>query len=263
MTVVDEERRYWENRLGPDIPLHAVGYLGLSNAFVSWLYRLRTRRFLGMARKVALANSRVLDIGSGGGFFVDLWQRLGVARVTASDITQTSVNALRRRFTGIEAVQMDFGSDSIPLRPESFDAISVIDVFHHIVDDEHYERAIRNCAMLLKPGGTLIFTENFLHGPAFRAPHMTSRPLDQIEKILHDSGLEPIERRPIFVLMNNPVDSTSRIHALFWKVVSAASENPVAGYIIGMLLYPIEVVLTSILPEGPSTEMMACRKVPA
>ena len=41
MTIHDAERSYWEQRLGADVPLHSVGFHGLSNAFVRWLYRDR------------------------------------------------------------------------------------------------------------------------------------------------------------------------------------------------------------------------------
>ncbi|HEV3152892.1 MAG TPA: class I SAM-dependent methyltransferase [Candidatus Baltobacteraceae bacterium] len=259
-TLRDSERDYWENRLGKDVPLNSVGYHGLSDAFVAWLYRVRAARFTQAVRSFARPGLRVLDIGSGGGFYIDLWRRLGVTDVTASDLTQASLDAIARRFPGTATIRFDAGADNVPLADGSFDAISCMDVVHHLMDDAQYERAIANCARLLKPGGMLVFTDNFLHGPAFRAAHSLSRPLIQIERILRGNGFSIESRRPMFVLMNNPIDSRSPAHALFWKCVSYMSENRVLGAIFGAAMYPAELALTSLLDEGPSTELCVARR---
>jgi len=258
--VYDNELGYWEQRLGDDVPLNSVGYHGLSDAFVSWLYRLRARRFCAAARRLIRPQMRVLDIGSGGGFYVDLWAGLGAKNITATDLTQASIRAIRRRFPNIEALPFDVGSDQVPFEPASFEAVSCMDVVHHIIDDGAYARAFENCARILSPGGHLIFTDNFLHGPEFRAPHSASRSLIHIEQVLRDAGFEIVSRRPMFVLMNYPVDSRSEFFKFYWKVVSFAVQNRHAGRLIGMTLYPIEALLTSILKEGPSTEIVVARK---
>src|SRR5581483_8288659 len=108
-TLRDSERDYWENRLGKDVPLNSVGYHGLSDAFVAWLYRIRAARFTRAVRPFARPGLRVLDIGSGGGFYIALWRQLGVTDVTASDLTQASLDAIARRFPGTSTVRFDAG----------------------------------------------------------------------------------------------------------------------------------------------------------
>jgi ubiquinone/menaquinone biosynthesis C-methylase UbiE len=262
MKAADAERTYWEKRLGTSVSLNSVGYFGLSDAYVAFLYKIRRRQFLRLAGAFARPGMRVLDVGSGGGFYVDLWRSLGIREIAATDITDASVNVLRTRYPNIDAGRADIGDEQLPFPEESFDAISCMDVVHHLVEDERYDRAIANCSRMLKPGGRMVFTENFLHGPAFRAPHSVSRPLDYIEGALARAGLQVEERRPMFVLMNNPVDSRNRFAHLYWKILSFVSENTLVGAITGTLLYPFEVVLTTVLREGPSTEIMVCRRVP-
>ena len=254
-TLLENERSYWEARLGDDVPLNSVGYHGLSDAFVAWLYRVRERRFLHAVRPLVEPRMRVLDIGSGGGFYVGLWQRLGVDSVTAADLTQASLNAIEKRFPGVRTSRFDIGDETLTLPEQSFDAISCMDVVHHLMDDAQYERAIGNCARLLRPGGALIFTDNFLHGPAYRGPHSVSRSLIHIERVLRGASFSIAARRPMFVLMNNPVDSHSDLFKTYWKGVSYLCEQRTFGAAIGAVLFPVELLLTSILREGPSTEL--------
>lgn len=256
----DNEIGYWEERLGDDVPLNSVGYHGLSDAYVSWLYKIRTRRFLSVVKPLVKPAMRVLDVGSGGGFYIDLWRRAGACDLTATDLAQASLRAIRKRFPGVETAQLDIGADEAGFPDGTFDAITCMDVLHHLMDDDAYDRAIRNCARMLKPGGVLIFTDNFLHSAAYRVPHHVSRPLIQIERVVRGAGLAIETRKPMFVLMNTPVDSRNGLFKFYWRGMNYISENPVIGAITGALLYPFEVVLTSILKEGPSTEICVARK---
>jgi SAM-dependent methyltransferase len=257
----DLERAYWEQRLGPDVPLHAVGFQGLSNTYVAWLYRVRAHRFLTLVRPLVRAGMHVLDAGSGGGFCIDLWRRLGVERIVAGDLTQASLDALAQRFPQIETKRFNVADQALPLPEQAFDAVSCFDVMHHIVDDQAYRQALRNFARTLRPGGHLIFTDNFLHADrGLVAPHSAYRPLHQIESLLKDAGFVVEVRRPVFVLMNCPVDSRNPIFKFYWKVMDVLCGHPVAGYVLGAVLYPLELALTSLLREGPSTELCIARR---
>jgi SAM-dependent methyltransferase len=135
-----------------------------------------------------------------------------------------------------------------------------MDVVHHLMDDAAYQQAFLNCARLLRPGGYLIFTDNFLHGPAYRGPHHVSRSLIHIEQVLRAADLRIEHRSPMFVLMNNPIDSRSELFKFYWRGMNFAVRNHAAGACAGMLLYPFELLLTSTLKEGPSTEIAIARK---
>lgn len=252
--------RYWERRLG-EFDLSVVGYAGLGLGFNRWLYRLRRALFRRAVRCVRRdwQGLSVLDVGSGTGFYVSEWLRTG-ASVTGSDLTRASVERLSIYFPEQDFVQLDI-ADPPPFGPGSFDAVSAFDVLFHIVDDDRYRAALRNVSLILKDGGYVIFSENFVHGKTVRGGHVASRSLGEICGLLDDAGLEVVLRRPMFVLMNVPIDSRSRFLRMYWSVLErGVSRFPFLGGVAGAALYPLEFLLVSVRKEGPSTELMICRK---
>lgn len=202
---------------------------------------------------------QVLDLGSGTGFYVSEWLRLG-AEVTGSDLTRASVGALSTAFPGTEFVQWDI-SEPPPYARSSFHAVSAMDVLFHIVDDSRYRAALQNVAALLKDGGYFIWSDFLVHGPGVRTVHQVIRPLREVEDQLTACGLEIVLRRPMFVLMNTPVDSTSHALNLQWRVLEdLVARFPRLGNPAGAMLYPLDYLLVSFCREGPSTELVVCRK---
>lgn len=252
-----EPRSYWERRLSDRYGLHGVGYDGLGRAFNAWMYQVRREVFLSAARPVCTPSARVLDVGSGTGFYVERWQELGPETITGSDLAQVAVDRLRERFPQNSFERYDLGSGDVPFRGE-FEVISAMDVLFHVVDDDQYRRAIAELASLLRPGGHLILSENFLHRRAVRMTHQASRPLDQIVGWLGEAGLVPVVRRPMFVLMNSPIDVPWL--RLWWKGLHKVLGNRERlGDLAGRALFPMEMRLVRSMREGPSTELMLCR----
>ena len=62
-----------------------------------------------------LATLDVLDVGSGTGFYIDLWRRLGVRSVTGSDIAEKAVEELSARYPSNRFVRLDIGAEEDPL----------------------------------------------------------------------------------------------------------------------------------------------------
>jgi SAM-dependent methyltransferase len=252
--------QYWERRL-KTFDLSAVGWQGLGLAYNRWVYRLRRAVFERALRDLGVDwnGKAVLDVGSGTGFYVAEWIALG-ADVTGSDLTRASVGALSTAFPGAKFVQWDVG-DPPPYAQGSFDAVSAMDVMFHIVDDSRYRAALQNISHLLKEGGYLILSDFLVHGPATRTTHQVIRPLHEFEDQLAACGLEMTLRRPMFVLMNTPVDSTSRGLHLQWRTLEdLVTRFPRLGNPAGAMLYPLEYLLVSLCKEGPSTELVVCRK---
>jgi SAM-dependent methyltransferase len=258
-----DARAYWEQRLSERYSLDGVGWIGLGASFNRWMYRVRRHVFLRNLRPLIAAprELRVLDVGSGTGFYIDCWHELGAGSVTGTDLTATAVEKLRARHPGDRFECFDIGSRDVPFDEGSFDAISIVDVLYHVVDDERYREAFRNAFELLTPGGLLVFTENFLHGTAQRTEHQVSRSLQDIEAAVRGAGFEPLERRPVFVLLNTPLDSSNRLlHAWWWLVLRVAGRANVLGAILGAVAYPLELALIRVVREGPSNELMVCRR---
>ncbi len=257
-----DPRSYWEARLTETYALDGVGWAGMGSAFNTWMYRVRRKVFLREARAQFATpwGADVLDIGSGTGFYVERWHELGVRSVTGADITDTAVTALRGRHPGDTFVRMDI-SDSLLELERQFDAVSAMDVLFHIVDDDRFERSLRNVHSLVRPGGHFLFSDNFLHGRELRMKHQVSRSLEDITRAVEAAGFEVVRRVPMFVLLNTPVDARARIARWYWTAVSAAvARGDLVGKVLGAALYPLELALLKVVREGPSTELMICRR---
>lgn len=106
------------------------------------------------------------------------------------------------------------------------------------------------------------FSENFLHRDALRSQHQVSRSLVSIERILQESGFKIVDRIPMFVIMNAPVDTNRRVLTSTWKLIRTTTrKGKFASNFSGCMLYPLELILTSIAKEGPSTELKICKKL--
>lgn len=253
---------YWEKRLRQNYDLSGVGYLGLGKAYNNWMYKLRDLVFSQTVSKLGmdLPRAGVLDIGSGTGFYIDCWQKLGAGQIAGADLSAFAVEKLAQRFPKYRFSQLDISAEAPPAG-QTFDAISCMDVLFHIVDDARFHQAIRNIAALLKPGGYFIYSDNFIHGETVRGEHQVSRSLVDIEGALAQAGLEVKSRRPAFVLMNAPTDDTPVIVTKLWqKVMRQMGRTEVTGWLGGFALYHIDKFLISKLDESPTTEIMVCRK---
>ena len=256
-----DPQAYWEERLRNLSGYRGVGQHSLSASYNLWLYRVRGHVFLKRVRALQadLGAADVLDVGSGTGFYIQRWKELGVRSITGTDLTAIAVSRLQAEYPGDRFVQMDIGDPLPAAFVGRYDIVSAFDVLFHIVDDTRFERAIENIRAMLKPGGMFVFSDNFLHSPTQRGLHQVSRSLQAISDVLGRVGFNVVQRRPIFVLMNAPLDSSSLLWRLYWRALSILARNELLGRLLGSGLYPLELLLGSALGEGPSTEMMICQ----
>jgi len=263
MTEFDP-KKYWEDRLTQSYDLAGVGCLGLGVNYNRWLYRVRSRVFDRTIKSLPLdvSKSRIIDIGSGTGFYLAEWLKRKPLYLAGSDIASTACENLRRDFSSLEIFQIDIGSgDFANPKKESFDIVSAFDVLFHITDDAAYFQAFRNIASLLSNDGLLFFSDNFVHGQEIRLEHFVSRNLDTTEKALLDAGLELVSRVPMFKLMNAPLDNPSKSQEMLWRRIKKyASKSETMGNIIGGILYPFEIMLVTMSSESVSTEIAVARK---
>jgi SAM-dependent methyltransferase len=90
---------FWEERL-QHFDLSAVGYAGLALRYNRWLYRVRSFVFRRTLRRASLNvdSAKVLDVGSGTGFYINEWLRAGANDVIGSDLTGVATGGLEKRF---------------------------------------------------------------------------------------------------------------------------------------------------------------------
>jgi SAM-dependent methyltransferase len=254
---------YWETRLQKTYGLEGVGYKGLGEAYNKWMYKVRKRVFNKSIQKldINLSTASVLDIGSGTGFYIDRWKEQQVKDLMGVDLTRIAVDKLSERFKEFQFLELDISDKIDVLQGKKFDIISAFDVLFHIVDEIKFEQAIVNIANLLKPGGTFILSDNFIHSPRIEATHHISRTLDDFTKVLKKNGFEIILRKPSFYFLNAPVDTTSNLLKGAWNIQNKIIyRGNFYGNLLGAFLYPLELVMLSFIKEGPSTEVMICHK---
>lgn len=257
-------KEYWEGRLKNDFNLHGVGYIGHGEAYNKWMYKVRSVVFRRVSRKLKIdfKKSRVLDIGSGTGFYISLWNQTGSNEVEGADITEVAVERLRKEFTSNTFHRMDISSpEERFLMSQKYDIISIFDVLFHIVDDNKFQQALNNIHSLLNDDGYFILSDNLIHSDTYRSEHHVSRNIDDFVGALNKAGFKVIDRRPVFVFMNAPVDAKGRLIPLLWKLQEKLIyRNKGFGGILGRVFYPFELLFTRIKREGPSTEVLICVK---
>ena len=255
---------YWEQRLTEKWGLHGVGQISYGLPYNQWLYRVRKHVFRRSLRSlgIQISDAKVLDVGSGTGFWLEEWKRQGAQSVTGSDLTEVAVMGLRRKHPDISVLQLDITDSEAPQRfPGGFDIVSAFDVLFHITDDEKYASAITNIAHLLRPKGYFIFSDNLARTRALRQIHEVDRTIGQITEVLERNGLRIQQRVPVFVLMNAPFDALSGVPRFLWRaMMSPVRLAPPLGHAYGATLFPLELLLSMALKEGLSTQMIICQK---
>lgn len=259
-----DARTYWEQRLSDNYSLTGVGFRRLGPSFNHWAYQVRRARFDSAVERLNLevAETRAVDVGSGTGFYVDRWLQLG-ARVMGLDLTETAVDNLRRAYPDADFLRADIADPAVvkQIGAGTADVVSAMDVLFHIVDDTAFVSALTNIRDLLRPGGYLLYSDIFVHGPTNRVAHRVTRPLAEVERNMAEADLEVVERRPLFFLMNDPLDVRSRVLRATWYAAAAlVSSSDRLGQFVGKRVYPLELKLTERRSESPTTELMVCRR---
>lgn len=257
-----DPRRYWEERLRRRYDLQGVGFSQPGRPYNEWLYRIRRRVFRRVVRRFDLAHAgvRVLDVGSGTGFYVDRWREVGVRDVVASDLTSVAVTRLRERYPDVDVVSLDIGAPALPPGLAGrFDVVSAFDVFFHILDEDRHAQACANAGHLLTDGGWFLLSDVFLAEGVRRSANATWRSLGVTRARLEAARLDIVGVVPVFALMHRPPGQGWR--ARLWDAAVYPVERwPHLGQVLGGFLYPVDLLLTRALRRGPSTEILVCRK---
>ena len=145
--------------------------------------------------------ARVLCVDAGPGMLPALLEKKG-CEVVMSDLSAHAVERARRR--GLEALQVDTDDDPLPFEDGSFDQV----ISDSAIEHRYYpERAVSECARVLKPGGQfLLLVPNIAHWRYRlwllfgRLPEIEAGPTDrshlrffgavEARRMLRDAGLD-------------------------------------------------------------------------
>jgi len=153
-----DARRYWADRLAEHgCKLSGVGIDGLDHEENLRMYTEARETFLSLCRAegVDFKNVRVLDVGSGNGFYAQALADNGVTRYLGIDITDALFSRLQPRFPGFAFRKLDIASEEME---GTFELIIMIDVTQHIVEDMKFAFAMRNIRQCLSARGVFIVT---------------------------------------------------------------------------------------------------------
>eukprot|EP01084_Bolivina_argentea_P074219 134676_1 len=116
---------------------------------------------------------RVLDAGCGTGNYIKVLYDLGIGFIEGIDFSQGMLNKCVEKFESIQTNVLEGQSirlypgdlnEPLPYKPQSFDAILLTQVLHHMVNDvdevdlENIENALQHCYDLLNDKAPLIIT---------------------------------------------------------------------------------------------------------
>jgi SAM-dependent methyltransferase len=184
------------------------------------------------------------------------------SRLNGIDISSIAVNELSRKYPNYNFFELDLGKQPLPFLDNSISAITASSVLYHIVDDQALNQLLRNVYRVLEPGGYFIFSDNFIHHKAINITHQKCRTLEDYEVALHRNGFEIIDRVANYVFFNDPVDANSKFYPRIWNLITRLSRKwKWFDACIWPLLYPIELIATTIVKESPAQEIMICKAV--
>jgi SAM-dependent methyltransferase len=258
-----DPKSYWETRLEEYPGLCGVGNTCLGRSYIEWLYKVRRAVFLRLlaSLKTDFRAARVFDVGAGTGFYLELWKEAGVSSVAGCDLTEIAVTRLSSTLPWARILRLDIAETLPSSELGCYNIVSAFDVLFHIVEEKRYEQAIRNLCALLRPGGLLLFSDLLPRNGAVRAEHVAFRPLEEVTALLEKTGFEVVRRVPMFVVMEEPLDSTNQWYCFLWKLVTfPVKRSEVAGFLIGAMLYPLELILTKVCERSSTTEIVICSK---
>lgn len=263
-----DDGAYWTRRQEEeDEPLRAVGYRSKSRAFNRWMYRARWRTAGRVVEAVVEERGpdvRVLDAGSGSGFYVELWRhRAPGAEVVGVDVSADAIARLRARFPHQRFQVAELGSEpELPVEGD-FDVVEAHDVLYHITGDGRFLTALRTLAGRVRPGGLLLVTDNFPSEDVTTRPHVRLRSLETYRSGLPGFTLEALV--PQFVVLNVP----SGIAAAWlrwplvvgWEALTWLARFETVGWILGAALYGLDrLLLGAVGRRSPSTKLAVFRR---
>ena len=155
MNLLEEIQHYWNNR-----------YSGYSKVNQKELEGIQRERWKEQFERLLPANKnlKVLDIGTGPGFFTIILEELGYTNITGIDVSEKMLEVAKeniqkygKKNSSIQLIQMD--AQSLEFKPKSFDIIVSRNLTWNL---EKPQQAYSEWLRVLKPNGALfIFDANW------------------------------------------------------------------------------------------------------
>jgi len=201
-------KEYWENRLTRKFDCSGVGHISFSESYNHWLYKSKLRALTKAIREhnIDLRKASVCDVGCGTGFFVNFYHLQEVEHITGIDITDISIEKLKKQYPGYEFMTANIASPTLPETiHRQFDIVNVFDVLYHLTDDKLFRQAIANMARLTNPGGYILITDKLGAETVDVAQHVRQRSWKTYENIFADYAIQGLAKYPLYYLLNRSI----------------------------------------------------------
>lgn len=266
-----EPSRYWSELFANGVDARTVGYADLPLSF-NRLGHEAGRRAVRRAMQKTRAEprgARILDVGSGGGLWVDFWRSLGAAEVVALDLTTEATQRLRAHVPGMRVEQADI-SVELPADLGEFDLVSAMNVLLHVTSNEKFDRAIANLARTLAPRGRIVFVDPIVVHGWFGPPLGDSatshiRSLAEWRETLNRHDLRIVDVSATTCLLASAVDTRSRTTLqllwFYWNAVSKlvrGHERLALG--VGRALAALDALSLRLVQTGPSGKVLVAER---
>ena len=121
------------------------------------LHEINPLRLAWIAERAPLADTRVLDVGCGGGILAESMAQLG-ARVTGIDLSEKALNVARLHLLE-SRLEVDYRvaavEDLAATQADTYDVVACMELLEHVPDPAGM---VASCAQLARTGGNLLFS---------------------------------------------------------------------------------------------------------
>lgn len=259
---------FWDDRY-KKFDITTSGHIDLPYEFNEWMYKLKLKKVRQGAQKnlqkTAFKDVSVAELGCGTGVYVKLWQELGVKELVGMDIAPRAVSNLQSSYPDYRFHCEDLGNEEIPhlYGENTHDIVTAIGVLVHILDDDHFRKALKNIAGLLSDDGVALIAEYLCRGVAQEGSYMKVRSISWYKEELNKVGLEVVEQKPLYFFMGRPYDTPTKVSKTILPLMFNLTRRLIRRYpkLMGRALYSLDSVITSFINDGPSEELLVCRKI--
>jgi ubiquinone/menaquinone biosynthesis C-methylase UbiE len=115
------------------------------------------------SRLNSVSGGKVLDVATGSGDFIEILMKTlqDYDCFVGIDISRTGLITAEKRFSDKPAKMIEMNAESLGFRNDSFDTISMAYSLHHL---QRGDEVLGEMHRVLRPGGTLIITEEVCDG---------------------------------------------------------------------------------------------------
>ncbi len=208
---------YWEKRLTTRFNLSGVGCFEFGRYYNKWLYKakLTTLKKALVHLKINTYEKAVCDIGCGTGFFVDFYHAQKVKQIVGIDITDVSIENLKRKYPQYSFIKANISSSRLmAIVNFRFDILNVFDTLYHIVDDQAFIQAISNISNLTKQNGNIFISDGYSSQNVDAAAHVRFRSKDFYQKVLETNNIKILAVYPLYYFLNRTILGKLKVSSL-------------------------------------------------